>query len=192
MPLDMVHTHPSVLSWLPSSRRRSRVGSLLDRRVMIVAHRRADLATAWAASHGGGEPPSAYRYAFRAWSTHDASHLHILVDSTENRASVVWLVLQQLALREDRCLRLLDAVYRDLPAPLRQSSSPDAASARATYAATHAMPLMGHDVATYGRTWWTRRVRARLGGQFDQLHRTAFTPGPAPRPTSRVRTSQSP
>lgn len=150
---------PGTEPWLPPKRDLRRLGRMLSRPARIEVWPRDRVAEAWALDHGG-EPFPFERYAFRAWSRDGKAT--VLVDPTETRASVLWLMAHELAHLDLPASRLIRQAYRVPKSPgyftsdVEHEAHPE--EQLANRVATRTMLALGYPARSYDRPWWRQRA----------------------------------
>lgn len=120
----------------------------------------------WSRDHGGRPLPVRKPYAFRAYSSNGRAVL--FVDSTETRASTLWLLLHELAHLEIENAGLLRDAYRNIPKPADYLHSDDAHESHpeeqlANFVATRMLVDLGLPARSLDRRWWRQRVNQIKG-----------------------------
>lgn len=92
-----VRLRPGTEPWLPQASVLEVLAKHLAQDVEVRLWPRAELARAWARSHGGATLPDLPAYSFRAWANPSTNEINLLVDETETPASTTWLLLHELA-----------------------------------------------------------------------------------------------
>lgn len=151
-----VRVHPGAESWAPAPAELADLACGIHRDALVEIVPRRDLEAAWQMSHPGTRPP-ARPYAFRAWT--NGSHAVILVDATETRESVLWLLWHELAHQEIDVHLPLARALRAVPRPEGYLVDDDAHEAWPEERLANAVANQGRG-RVLDRRWWRRRTLA--------------------------------
>ena len=152
---------PGAEPWAPGPRSLGRLTSAMRTPVRVEILHRREARRRWRLDHPQGAPYPG-DYAYRAYTR--GSRVLLLVDNTETRDSVIWLLVHELAHVAVDNSALLKSAFRSIPRPPGYPADDDAhgqvpEERLANLIADQWGPILGYTPGL-DRKWWRRRVEA--------------------------------